>query len=138
MGEKALPPVRAAIGGVPQDTKTVTLTCGKLLTGVTVPPWAGILMLRELKSPESYFQAAFRVQSPWVSRLVDTEQGGVTELIHKAHCYVIDFSPNRALHQIVDYATRLRADIAAERDAEEAIEEFMEFLPVLSFDGFSM
>lgn len=138
MGEKALPPVKRAIGGVPQDSKTITLSCGKLMTGVTVPAWTGILMLRELKSPESYFQAAFRVQSPWASKLVDTEEGGETTLIHKEHCYVLDFSPNRALRQIVDYATRLRADTAAERDDEAAIEEFMEFLPVLSFDGYFM
>jgi hypothetical protein len=138
IGEKALPPVRKAIGHVPQDTKTITLTCGKLLTGVTVPAWAGILMLRELKSPESYFQAAFRVQSPWTKPVIDTEEGGEKTLVFKEHCYVIDFSPNRALHQIVDYATRLRAETAAERDDEAAIEEFMEFLPVLSFDGYGM
>lgn len=138
MGEQALPPVKNAIGGVPQDTKTITLSCGKLLTGVTVPAWTGILMLRELKSPESYFQAAFRVQSPWASKLVNTEVGGEDELIHKEHCYVLDFSPNRALRQIVDYATRLRTEVASERDDEQAIDEFMEFLPVLSFDGYSM
>jgi hypothetical protein len=138
MGEKALPPIRKAIGPVPQDTKTITLSCGKLMTGVTVPGWTGIFMLRELKSPESYFQAAFRVQSPWVSKVVDTIQGGETTIIHKEHCYVLDFSPNRALRQIVDYATRLRTEVVSERDDEAAINEFMEFLPVLSFDGYSM
>jgi hypothetical protein len=139
MGEKALPPVKSAIGGIPQDSKTITLSCGKLMTGVTVPAWTGILMLRELKSPESYFQAAFRVQSPWATKLVDTDEGGEKTLVLKEHCYVLDFSPNRALRQIVDYATRLRADTeTAERDDEAAIEEFMEFLPVLSFDGYSM
>lgn len=50
----------------PLVTKTITLSCGKLTTGVTVKPWTGIFMLRNLKSPETYFQAAFRVQSPWV------------------------------------------------------------------------
>ncbi len=138
VGERALPPVKEAIGSIPQDTKTITLTCAKLLTGVTVPAWSGILMLRELKSPESYFQAAFRVQSPWVSKLVNTVEGGEDEVIHKEHCFVLDFSPNRALRQIVDYATRLRAETSIERDDEAAIEEFMEFLPVLSFDGYSM
>jgi hypothetical protein len=63
IGLEALPPVRRAIGsGI--DTKTITLSCGKLATGVTVPQWSSILMLRNLKSPETYFQAAFRVQSP--------------------------------------------------------------------------
>ena len=138
VGTNALPPVQRAIGKVPQDTKTITLSCGKLLTGVTVPAWAGILMLRELKSPESYFQAAFRVQSPWVSRMVDTVEGGEKELVHKDHCYVIDFSLNRALTQIVDYATQLRADSLSVRDPVAAIDEFMEFLPVLAFDGSGM
>jgi len=138
MGEKALPPVREAIGNVPQDTKTITLSCGKLMTGVTVPGWTGIFMLRELKSPESYFQAAFRVQSSWVSKMINTVEGGEDDVIHKEHCYVLDFSPNRALRQIVDYATRLRTEAVSERDDEVAIAEFMEFLPVLSFDGYSM
>ena len=138
MGEKALPPVREAIGSVPQDTKSITLSCGKLMTGVTVPAWTGILMLRELKSPESYFQAAFRVQNPWVSTYVNTTTGGEDWLIHKEQCYVLDFAPNRALRQIVDYATRLRAASVSERDDEAAIGEFMEFLPVLAFDGSSM
>jgi len=138
MGAKALPPVEERIGSVPQNTKTITLSCGKLMTGVTVPAWAGILMLRELKSPESYFQAAFRVQSPWRSTIADPIAGGETEIVHKEHCYVIDFAPNRALRQIVDYATRLRAEVVSERDDEAAIDEFMEFLPVLAFDGYGM
>lgn len=138
MGEKALPPVKKAIGAVPQQTKSITLSCAKLMTGVTVPPWAGILMLRELKSPESYFQAAFRVQSPWTNRFINTEVGGTEEVVLKDQCYVLDFSPNRALRQIVDYATRLRSETGSERDDEKAIDEFMEFLPVLSFDGYSM
>src|SRR3546814_18043547 len=64
IGLAALPPVRKAIGSG-FDTKTITLSCGKLTTGVTVAQWSSILMLRNLKSPETYFQAAFRVQSPW-------------------------------------------------------------------------
>lgn len=138
MGALALGPVEQKIGKAPQTTKTITLSCGKLMTGVTVPGWAAILMLRELKSPETYFQAAFRVQSPWISTVVDTVDGGTTTLVHKNHCYVIDFSPNRALTQIVDYATRLGRHVASGKDNEKAIEEFMEFLPVLSFDGYSM
>lgn len=138
VGEKALPPVKEAIGPVPQESKSITLSCAKLMTGVTVPPWAGILMLKELKSPESYFQAAFRVQSPWRNSFINTEVGGEEEVVLKEQCYVLDFSPNRALRQIVDYATRLRAEVGSERDDEAAIEEFMEFLPVLSFDGYSM
>ncbi len=64
IGVDALEPVLKSMGD-PLSTKTITLSCGKLTTGVTVRPWTGIFMLRNLKSPETYFQAAFRVQSPW-------------------------------------------------------------------------
>jgi len=138
IGQEALPPVLDAIGGDPHSSMTITLTCGKLMTGVTVSPWTGIFMLRELKSPETYFQAAFRVQNPWSSRMPDLEQGGERLLIHKHHCYVFDFAPNRALQQIVDYATRLRSEVASVQDQEQAVAAFMEFLPVLAFDGASM
>jgi hypothetical protein len=56
IGLEALLPVRKAIGGG-FETKTITLSCGKLTTGVTVPQWSSILMLRNLKSPETYFQS---------------------------------------------------------------------------------
>ena len=65
IGINSLPPVRKAIGDG-FNSKSITLSCGKLTTGVTVRQWSSILMLRNLKSPETYFQAAFRVQSPWV------------------------------------------------------------------------
>lgn len=67
IGVDALEPVQKSMGD-PLTTKTITLSCGKLTTGVTVKPWTGIFMLRNLKSPETYFQAAFRVQSPWTVR----------------------------------------------------------------------
>ena len=138
MGQEALGPVEDAITNVPQDAKTITLSCGKLMTGVTVPAWAGIFMLRELKSPETYFQAAFRVQSPWSYKQVNTAVGGEDEIVVKEHCYVLDFSPNRALRLIVEYATKLRPTALADRDEEAALAEFMEFLPVLAFDGSAM
>ena len=138
MGQEALGPVEDAITNVPQDAKSITLSCGKLMTGVTVPAWAGIFMLRELKSPETYFQAAFRVQSPWSYKQVNTAVGGEDEIVVKEHCYVLDFSPNRALRLIVEYATKLRPTTAADADEEAALAEFMEFLPVLAFDGSTM
>ncbi len=64
IGLDALKPVRLGMDD-PLKTKTITLSCGKLTTGVTVKPWTGVFMLRNLKSPESYFQTAFRAQSPW-------------------------------------------------------------------------
>ena len=61
LGVEALPLVLEAMDE-PLKTKSITLSCGKLTTGVTVPPWTGILILRNSSSPETYFQAAFRVQ----------------------------------------------------------------------------
>lgn len=81
----------------PLKSKSITLSCGKLTTGVTVRPWTGMLMLRKLSSPESYFQAAFRVQSPWT-----VKDENLQDVIVKPECYVFDFAPNRALRQIAD------------------------------------
>lgn len=97
-GLDALPPVRKAIGNG-EDTKTITLSCGKLTTGVTVKQWASILMLRNLKSPETYFQAAFRVQSPWSIANPEGDDPEA-ELVKKPICFVFDFAPTRALRQL--------------------------------------
>ncbi|WP_418251526.1 DEAD/DEAH box helicase [Gallibacterium anatis] len=130
IGEKALPPVRNAIGESPLESKTITLSCGKLLTGISIPEWSGIFMLCNLKSPETYFQAAFRVQTPWTMR-DDNQQ----EMVIKDYCYVFDFALNRALSQISEYSTRLNPK---EENPEKQVAEFIHFLPVLSYDGGSM
>lgn len=129
IGLDALYPVQAYMGN-PLKTKTITLTCGKLTTSVTVKPWTGIFMLRNLKSPETYFQAAFRVQSPWEVR---NETGDKT--IMKKECYVFDFALDRALRQISDYSCRLDIN---ESNPEAKVGEFIKFLPVLAYDGSSM
>lgn len=117
--------------GNPLETKTITLTCGKLTTGVTVKPWTGILMLRNLKSPETYFQSAFRVQSPWTIKTDD----GKTEIIKK-ECYIFDFAINRALRQVSDYSIKLSSD--TNKSPEVKVGEFINFLPVLAYDGYGM
>ncbi len=129
MGAGAVVPVYNAMGD-PQQTKTITLSCGKLSTGVTVKPWTGILMLRNTTSPETYFQAAFRVQSPWTTR---DEEG--REVILKPLCYVFDFAPNRALRQVQEYSCQLNVE---ETNPEKKVEAFIKFLPILAFDGSSM
>src|SRR5260370_483437 len=75
IGVLALPPVLDAMDE-PLRSRTITLSCGKLTTGVTVKPWTGIFMLRNSSTPETYFQAAFRVQSPWTVRKPDGQQDG--------------------------------------------------------------
>lgn len=129
IGLDALPPVYKSMRN-PLESKTITLSCGKLTTGVTIRPWTGIFMLRNLTSPETYFQAAFRVQSPWI---VNTESG--ESEIMKKECYVFDFALDRALKQISDYSTRLNVE---ESDPEKKVGEFIRFLPVLAYDGSTM
>ncbi len=129
IGAAALPPVLDAMDE-PLSSKSITLSCGKLTTGVTVRPWAGMLMLRKCSSPETYFQSAFRVQSPWT---VSDEAG--EEIVVKPECYVFDFAPNRALRQIADYGSRLATD---DTTPEQRVAELVGFLPVLQYDGSTM
>ena len=129
MGAEAVNPVYASMGN-PQEDCTITLSCGKLSTGVTVKPWTGIFMLRNSSSPETYFQAAFRVQSPWTMR----DEWG-EEVVLKPLCYVFDFAPNRALHQVADYSCRLSID---EHNPEKKVNDFIQYLPILAYDGSSM
>lgn len=133
IGLAALPPVRKAIGSG-FDTKTITLSCGKLTTGVTVPQWSSILMLRNLKSPESYFQSAFRVQSPWSIKNPNGDDPNEEEIL-KPVCFVFDFAPTRALQQLAEYGIGLSPE---EPNPEHAVEELVAFLPVLAYDGANM
>ena len=133
IGVDALPPVMDKMRN-PLKSKTITLSCGKLTTGVSVKPWTGILMLRNSSSPETYFQAAFRVQTPWAIKNPDGESPNKVEIIKK-ECYVFDFAPNRALSQVADYACRLNIN---ESNPEKNVAEFIHFLPVLAYDGSSM
>ena len=129
VGLDALRPVERSMDN-PLQSRTITLSCGKLTTGVTIRPWTGVFMLRNLKSPETYFQTAFRVQSPWTVK----DEKGRTQIM-KQECYVFDFALERALRQISDYACRLDAH---EANPERKVAEFIHFLPVLAYDGSSM
>ena len=133
IGLEALPPVRKAIGSG-FDTKTITLSCGKLTTGITVPQWSSILMLRNLKSPETYFQAAFRVQSPWSIKNPNGDDPSEEEIL-KPVCFVFDFAPTRALRQLSEYGIGLSP---GEPNPENAVRDLVSFLPVLAYDGANM
>lgn len=130
IGLDALPPVRQAVGSG-FDTKTITLSCGKLTTGVTVAQWSSILMLRNLKSPETYFQAAFRVQSPWSIKNPNGDNPNEEEIL-KPVCFVFDFAPTRALRQLSEYGIGLSP---GEANPEKAVADLVSFLPVLAYNG---
>jgi len=129
VGIEALKPVQDAMKD-PLHSKSIILSCGKLTTGVTIKPLTGIFMLRNLKSPETYFQAAFRVQSPWEV----TNENGEREIIKK-DCYIFDFALERALKQISDYSVRLKV---SDSSPEKKVADFIHFMPVLAFDGAAM
>jgi hypothetical protein len=133
IGLDALPPVRNAIGSG-FDSKSITLSCGKLTTGVTVSQWSSILMLRNLKSPESYFQAAFRVQSQWSIKNPNGNDPNEEEIL-KPICFVFDFAPTRALRQLSEYGIGLSPN---EPNPENAVKDLVSFLPVLAYDGANM
>lgn len=132
-GALAKPPVDAAIAdGAKGDREgSITLSCGKLMTGVTVPEWGAILMLRSLESPETYFQAAFRVQSPWREKKPD----GSTSIL-KNECFVFEFDPNRALRLVSEYGLRLST--SGEATPVEIIEQLLQYLPIYAFAGGAM
>lgn len=121
--------VRSAIGDHPEDTYTITLSCGKLTTGVTVREWTAVLYLAGSKntSPASYMQTIFRVQSP--GRI-----GGRM----KTDCYVFDFAPDRTLKMVAETA-KVSAK-AGETGQEDKIilGNFLNFCPIISYDGTEM
>ncbi len=133
VGKKALESVDDVVLS-PLEARSITLTCGKLTTGVTIPAWSAIFMLRSLSSPETYFQAAFRVQSPWTMKNIDGKSPNEVTVL-KENCYIFDFALNRALRQIADYSANLsdKSSIPADN-----VKKFINFLPVICYDGSRM
>jgi superfamily II DNA or RNA helicase len=104
---------------IARNQKTITVTCGRFNTGVTVPEWDMVMMLDDTRAPETYFQTIFRCQSP------DKKRG-------KELCSVIDFNPQRCLEMIYEFA-----DITAKpsESTQGAVRSFLEFAPVLDHSG---
>lgn len=128
----ALDKVKAAIGEAPDQTYTITISCGRLTTGVTVPPWTAVFYLKGADSTgaSTYMQTIFRVQSAHV-------YNGMM----KAECYVFDFAPDRSLKAVAD-AARFAAKARTQKeknptrsDEKEELEDFLSFCPVISLDG---
>lgn len=85
-------------------------------------------------APETYFQAAFRVQSPWSIKNPNGDNPHEEEIL-KPVCFVFDFAPTRALRQLSEYATGLSPN---EQNQENAVRDLVSFLPVLAYDGANM
>ncbi len=113
----------------PEDTYTITLSCGKLTTGVTVKEWTAVLYLAGSKntSPSSYMQTIFRVQSP----------GNIGGKI-KTDCYVFDFAPDRTLKMVAATAKISAKAGETDHDDRQILGNFLNFCPIISYDGTQM
>ena len=115
----------------PEDTMTITLSCGKLTTGVTVPPWTAVMYLSGSHNTDAkaYMQTIFRVQSPYT-----TKDGR-----RKENCYVFDFAPDRTLHVLAKAAkVSQRARSTATEHERIQLGEFLNFCPVIGYNGTKM
>ncbi len=127
--DDALKMVQRAIGPDPDETYTITLSCGRLTTGVSVPEWTAVFMLSGSAntSAASYMQTIFRVQTP------ATINGRV-----KQECFVFDFAPDRTLKVLAETA-KISARAGKTTQADKRIMgEFLNFCPVIGFDGTKM
>ena len=127
--EEALRKVEKAIGPDPDKTRTITLSCGRLTTGVSVKPWTGVFMLSGSfnTAASAYMQTIFRVQTP------ATINGRIKE-----ECYVFDFAPDRTLKVLAETAkisTKAGKQTSSER---QQLGEFLNFCPIISIAGSQM
>lgn len=127
--EEALRKVETAIGPDPDKTRTITLSCGRLTTGVSVKPWTGVFMLSGSfnTAASAYMQTIFRVQTP------ATINGRVKE-----DCYVFDFAPDRTLKVLAETAkisTKAGKQSGSDR---QQLGEFLNFCPIISIEGSQM
>ncbi len=127
--QDALSYLRKAIGKDPDQSRTITLSCGRLTTGVTVPEWTAVFMLAGSYSTSaaSYMQTIFRVQSPAIIN------GRV-----KTNCYVFDFAPDRTLKILAQTVTIQQQYSDNNNSIDKALGEFLNFCPVISINGTSM
>lgn len=129
--DDALTLVENAMGKNPEETMTITLSCGKLTTGVSVKPWTAVMYLSGSHNTDAkaYMQTIFRVQTPYT-----TDDGK-----RKENCYVFDFAPDRTLKVLADAAkVSHRARSTASESDRVRLGEFLNFCPVIGYNGTSM
>ena len=125
----ALELVNEAIGKDPDETYTITLSCGRLTTGVSVKPWTGVFMMAGSYSTSAagYMQTIFRVQTPY------THNGRM-----KTDCYAFDFAPDRTLRVLAEAAkVSHKAGKQSEGD-RKILGDFLNFCPIIAIEGSQM
>ena len=126
---EALEAVRKAIKNAGEDGYTITLSCGKLTTGVSVKQWTAVFMLYGTYSTKAagYLQTIFRVQTPC------NEYGK-----SKTCAYVFDFAPDRTLKMVADAVTLNTKVGKTKLDDKNRLGEFLNFCPVIGIEGSTM
>jgi hypothetical protein len=126
---EALKMVNDAIGPDPDETYTITLSCGRLTTGVSIKPWTAVFMMAGSFSTSAaqYMQTIFRVQTPF------TCHGRMKE-----QCYAFDFAPDRTLRVLAETA-KVNAKVGKQTEEDRKIlGDFLNFCPIISIDGSQM
>ena len=126
---ESLEAVRKAIKNAGEDGYTITLSCGKLTTGVSVKQWTAVFMLYGTYSTKAagYLQTIFRVQTP-------CNDYGKT----KTCAYVFDFAPDRTLKMVADAVTLNTKVGKTKVDDKNRLGEFLNFCPVIGIVGSTM
>ena len=127
--KEALKKVEKAIGPNPEASYSITLSCGRLTTGVSVKPWTACFMLSGSfnTAASTYMQTIFRVQTPAVI-------GGK----QKEECFVFDFAPDRTLKVIAETAKISSKAGKTTKNDREILGEFLNFCPIIGFEGSQM
>ena len=125
----ALELVNKAIGSDPDQSYTITLSCGRLTTGVSVKPWTGVFMMAGAYSTSAagYMQTIFRVQTPY------THNGRM-----KTDCYAFDFAPDRTLRVLAETAKVSHKAGKQTEDDRKLLGDFLNFCPIIAIDGGQM
>lgn len=125
----ALKAVEKAMTDHPENTYTITLSCGRLTTGVSVKPWTACFMLSGSynTAASAYMQTIFRVQTP------ATIAGKVKE-----ECFVFDFAPDRTLKVIAEAVKISRKAGETTGSDRQTLGDFINFCPIIGFEGSAM
>ncbi len=126
---EALKMVNNAIGENQDETYTITLSCGRLTTGVSIKPWTAVFMMAGTFSTSAaqYMQTIFRVQTPFICKGRMKEQ-----------CYAFDFAPDRTLRVLAETA-KVSAKVGKQSEENRIIlGDFLNFCPIISIEGSQM
>lgn len=118
--------LEAVQNAIKKYTNTITITCGRLTTGATVPEWTAVFMLKDIESTAAYMQTIFRVQGSCSFQKKDGT------LLQKDNCFVFDFDPDRTLSIIYNHVRNSNNHAGSLHDA---MRDFINYAPVISNDG---